>query len=149
MRLPHDAVLRFSRQLLEALVYLHYEMKWLHGDIKPQNILMQCSPIPYDGSIVDYSSAEIKLADFGLAKVMDQQDSSSSFMLTNASTRDGMVKGTMWYLSPEALQGASGGYDRSYTDDLWSACLVIYEMDTGLTLQQLMNFFFCGVCVWP
>jgi serine/threonine protein kinase len=139
MRLPHDAVLRFSRQLLEALVYLHYEMKWLHGDIKPQNILMQCSPIPFDGSIVDYSSAEIKLADFGLAKVMDQQDLSSSFMLTNASTREGMVKGTMWYLSPEALQGASGGYDRSYTDDLWSACLVIYEMDTGLSLQQLMT----------
>jgi len=43
-RLPHDAVLRLSRQRLEALVYLHDELKWLHGDIKPQNILMQCSP---------------------------------------------------------------------------------------------------------
>jgi serine/threonine protein kinase len=42
-RLPHDAVLRFSRQLLEALIYLHDELKWLHGDIKPQNILMQCN----------------------------------------------------------------------------------------------------------
>jgi hypothetical protein len=43
-RFPHDAVLRFSRQLLGALVYLHDELKWLHGDIKPQNILMQpCS----------------------------------------------------------------------------------------------------------
>jgi serine/threonine protein kinase len=53
-RLPHDAVLRFSRQLLEALVYLHDELKWLHGDIKPQNILMQCDPVPADGSAVDY-----------------------------------------------------------------------------------------------
>ena len=138
MRLPHDAVLRFSRQLLKALAYLHDEMKWLHGDIKPQNVLLQCSPVPADGSAVDYSTAEIKLADFGLAKVMDQEDASFSFMLTNASTKDGMIKGTMWYLSPEALQGACGGYNRCYTDDLWSACLVIFEMDTGLSLQQLM-----------
>jgi serine/threonine protein kinase len=114
-------------------------MKWLHGDIKPHNMLMQCSPLPADGSPVDYSSAEIKLADFGLAKVMDQDHSTASFMLSNASTQAGVVKGTMWYLSPEALQGAAGGYDRTYTDDLWSACLVIYEMDTGLTLQQLMT----------
>ena len=69
---------------------------------------------------------------------MGQEDASFSFMLTNASTKDGMIKGTMWYLSPEALQGACGGYNRCYTDDLWSACLVIFEMDTGLSLQQLM-----------
>jgi serine/threonine protein kinase len=139
MRLPHDAVLRFSRQLLEALAYLHDEMKWLHGDIKPQNMLLQCSPVPADGSAVDYSTAQIKLADFGLAKVMDQEDVSFSFMLTNASSKDGMIKGTMWYLSPEALHGACGGYNRCYIDDLWSACLVIFEMDTGLSLQQLMT----------
>jgi len=138
LRLPHDAVLRLSRQLLEALVYLHDTMNWLHGDIKPHNILMQCSPVPADGSAVNYCNAEIKLADFGLVKVMYQEDSSSSFMLTNASTKEGTIKGTMWYLSPEALQGTCGGYDRSYTDDLWSACLVIYEMDTGCSLQQLM-----------
>ena len=70
-RLPHHAVLRLSRQLLEALVYLHDTMKWLHGDIKPHNILLQCSPVPDDGSPVDYSAAEIKLADFGLAKILN------------------------------------------------------------------------------
>jgi serine/threonine protein kinase len=137
-RLPHAAVLRFTRQLLEILVYLHDEMKWLHGDIKPQNLLMTCHALPADGSAVDYSSAEIKLADFGLAKVMGQQLSSASFMLVNASTKAGQLKGTAWYLSPEALQGASGGYERTFGDDLWSSCLVIMEMDTGLPLQQLM-----------
>jgi hypothetical protein len=30
-------------------------------------------------------------------------------------------------------------YERTYSDDLWSVCLVMYEMDTGLTLQQLMT----------
>jgi serine/threonine protein kinase len=102
-------------------------------------MLMQCSPLPADGSPVDYSSAEIKLADFGLAKVMDQHDATASFMLSNASTHAGMIKGTMWYLSPEALKGSSGVYERSCADDLWSACLVIFEMDTGLSLQQLMT----------
>ena len=138
-RLPSATVLRLSRQLLQALIYLHREMKWLHGDIKPQNMLLQCDALPADGSAIDYSDAEIKLADFGLAKVMEQEHSSASFMLSNASTTAGVVKGTVWYLSPEALQGASSGYQRTYSDDLWSACLVIYEMDTGLTLQQLMT----------
>jgi serine/threonine protein kinase len=138
-RLPAAAVLRFSRQLLQALIYLRDDMKWLHGDIKPQNMLLQCHPLPAEGSAIDYSDAEIKLADFGLAKVMDQEDSAASFMLSNASTVVGVMKGTAWYLSPEALQGASSGYERTYSDDIWSACLVIYEMDTGLSLQQLMT----------
>jgi serine/threonine protein kinase len=137
VQLPHDAVIRLSRQLLEALVYLHDELKWLHGDIKPQNILMQCSPAT-DGYIVDYRCAEIKLADFGLAKILDQKSAASSLML---STTVGMLKGTMLYLSPEAIQGASSGknYVRAVSDDLWSACLVILEMDTGMPIHQLMT----------
>jgi serine/threonine protein kinase len=140
-RLPHKAVLRFSRQLLEAIVYVHNELDWLHGDIKPQNILVQSKPLSAGRPLEDYSSATIKLADFGEAKVLDQQHSKGSVMhLTNATTMvDGKLKGTLWYLSPEALQGASRGYERAKTDDLWSACLVILEMDTGLTLQQLMT----------
>jgi len=138
-RLPHEAVLRFTRQLLETLVYIHDVMKWLHGDIKPQNILIQCTPVPADGSSVNYSSAEIKLADFGLAKILNQQGLSQSLLLS-ANSVVGGIKGTEPYLSPEALQGASsGGYERTPADDLWSACLVIFEMDTGIRLQQLMT----------
>jgi serine/threonine protein kinase len=137
-RLPHDTVLRFSRQLLTALVYLHDELKWLHGDIKPQNILLQCSPVPADCSAVDYSSAEIKLADFGLTKSLCQQSSMSSLML---SSMVGVMKGTMLYLSPEALHAVSSGsnYERTVSDDLWSACLVILEMDTGITIQNVLT----------
>lgn len=146
-RLPGDAVLRLSRQMLETLVYLHDEMKWLHGDIKPQNMLMQCNPVPADGSVVDYSSVEIKFADFDLALVIEQRDASKSFMLSNSSfdtfKDKSNVAGTELYLSPEALSAVrsgniSGEYKRSYSDDIWSACLVIFEMDTGLSLQQLM-----------
>jgi len=141
-RLPQDAILRFTRQLLQALLYLHEEMKMLHGDIKPQNILLQCDPDPGDGSSVDYSDAGIKLADFGLAKMVAQsQNAAMSFMVSNASSRNGNLKGTMWYLSPQAIQGAnaSSGHERCFADDLWSACLVILEMDAGLPLNQLMT----------
>jgi len=140
-RLPPEDVLRFSRQILKALVYLHDDMNWLHGDIKPGNMLLQHVPLPADGSTVDYSAAQIKLADFGLAKILNQQGSTQSMVIPNATAVvGGGIKGTERYLSPEALQSASSGsHVRTAADDLWSACLVICEMDTGLTLQQLMT----------
>ena len=154
-RLPRDTVIRFTRQLLNALHYLHAksQMSFLHGDIKPQNILVACDPPPVGDSLdspmdsythtnthIDYTSAEIKLADFGLAKSMATSiNAAVSFMVTNTSTVAGVIKGTMWYMSPEAIQGAAQGRERCFADDLWSACLVIFEMDTGLTVQQLMT----------
>ena len=120
------------------MVYLQNECKLLHGDIKPQNILTQCNPVPADGSSVDYSSAEIKLAVFGLTKALHQQSAASSLM---SSTMVGVLKITMLYLSPETMQAASSGssYERAVCDDLCSACLVILEMYTGLPMKQLMK----------
>jgi serine/threonine protein kinase len=139
-RLPTDVVIRFCRQLLEALHYLHDKAGLIHGDIKPQNILVALAPPASQGPPVDYTDAAIKLADFGLAKTVTvTSDAGMSFVMTNASSMAGTIKGTMWYLSPEALQNASRGHQRCFADDLWSACLVILEMDTGLTLQQLMT----------
>lgn len=138
-RLPTDVVIRFCRQLLDALHYLHDKAGLIHGDIKPQNILVALAP-PAAHSSVDYTDAAIKLADFGLAKtVAASSDAGMSFTMTNASTVAGTIKGTMWYLSPEALQNAAHGHQRCFADDVWSACLVMLEMDTGLTLQQLMT----------
>jgi serine/threonine protein kinase len=134
-RLPHETVLRFTRQLLEVLAYLHDEKQWLHGDIKPQNILVAC-PVSIDGaSPADYSDAVIKLADFGLAKtVITTSDVSQSLMLTNAPSEEGKFKGTDMYMSPDARMGRG----RGFADDVWSACVVILEMDTGLSLTELM-----------
>jgi serine/threonine protein kinase len=137
--LPQDAVIRFTRQLLLALVYLHDEKGWLHGDIKPENILLTAHPVSSDGR-TDHSNVSIKLTDFGLSKTFARgNEAELASMLSNAtSTTTSHIKGTLWYLSPEALQGAPVGRDRSSVDDVWSACLVILEMDTGLNLQQLM-----------
>jgi serine/threonine protein kinase len=125
-RLPHDVVKRFTIQLLNALVYLHDNKQLLHGDIKPHNILIKCDSLSIDGC-VDYSNSVLKLADFGLAKSFASEASNDS------TTRAGA--GTAPYMSSEALRGQP----RCCADDLWSACLVILEMDTGMPLQQLMQ----------
>jgi serine/threonine protein kinase len=57
------------RQLLRALQYMHEERGIMHGDIKPDNLLLvgssfPCSPLPLN----NYCSAVLKIADFGLAK---------------------------------------------------------------------------------
>jgi serine/threonine protein kinase len=137
-RLPRNAVVRFARQLLLALAYLHDEKGWLHGDIKPENILVKFQPVPSDDSFVDFSKASIQLADFGLTKTFSQGSAPPPLAPANATSQTGILKGTYWYISPEALQGAAHGRERSPADDIWSACLVILEMDTGLNLQQLM-----------
>jgi len=41
-----------------------------HGDIKPQNIFMSCSPLPTDTSTSGIATTSLKLADFGLATSM-------------------------------------------------------------------------------
>ncbi len=70
--------------------------------------------------------------------MLQQQGTTQSLVL---STKVGVMKETMLYLSPEALHAASSGcsYERAVSDDLWSACLVILEMDAGLTIQNIMT----------
>ncbi len=126
-RLPHDCVLRFTRQLLNALVYLHDSQKLLHGDIKPHNILIENDSLIIHNSPADYSTSVLKLADFGLAKSIAAAASSDSTSRIGA--------GTEWYMSSEALKGRQ----RCYADDVWSACLVVLQMDTGMQLHQLMH----------
>lgn len=134
-RLPRETVLRFAQQLLEVLVYLHEQKKWIHGDIKPQNLLVSCFASVDSASSVGYIDAVIKLVDFGLAKtVIASGDVSQSLLLTNTPSEEGKFKGTDMYMSPDVRMGRG----RGFADDVWSACVVILEMDTGLSLMELM-----------
>jgi len=82
-----------------ALGYLH-DRKVLHRDIKTANILLT-------------AENEVKLADFGVARKMDNT-------LDNANTQCG----TPFYLSPELAKAQP--YD--YKSDIWSLGVVLYEL---------------------
>ena len=92
------------RQVLGCVNYCH-KNNIVHRDLKPENIL-----IDVDGYI--------KLADFGVAKIMqDFGEETNSFC------------GTPEYLAPEIIIGS--GHD--FTVDWWALGVLIYEMIVGIT----------------
>lgn len=87
-------------QLFQGIKYLH-DRNIVHRDIKPENIL-----------VVD-KEMHVKLADFGLAKIIGEE----SFTTT--------LCGTPSYVAPEIL---ADGRHRKYTNavDIWSLGVVLY-----------------------
>ena len=98
-----------TKQILEALVYLeNLPKKIIHYDLKPQNIL--------------FNNLEVKLTDFGLAKIID---SNSNFTdLTSQGT------GTYFYLPPECFL-MDDNIKINQKVDIWSLGIIVYEMLFG------------------
>lgn len=105
--LTEELILSWCRQLVNALHYCHTreQGKVLHRDLKPQNILL-CGE----------TRSRIKLADFGLAKML-----SPGQLMTQTHV------GTPYYMSPEVL--ARQEYNEK--SDVWSLGCLIHEMMTG------------------
>ena len=102
-RFSEDKTKFYAAQIALALGYLH-ESNIIYRDLKPENILLND-----DGYIM--------LADFGLAKIMQQDgEEPNSFC------------GTPEYLSPEMIVGS--GHDK--TLDWWALGILIYEMIIGI-----------------
>src|SRR5262245_17354564 len=95
-------------QICEALQYAH-DKGVVHRDIKPENILMD-------------RGGNVKIADFGLAKLMGLQ----SHDLTISTT--GQVLGTLHYMAPEQMERPM---EVDHRADIYSLGVVFYQMLTG------------------
>ena len=127
---------RTWRQIVELLVgvadglAVAHAAGILHRDVKPENILVA-------------RSGYAKLADFGLAKLDQVGDPSDA--ATMQGTRQGVIVGTIAYMSPE--QGAGKPLDAR--SDIFSFGIVLYELLAGHrpfsgvsgleVLQQIMH----------
>lgn len=116
--LKESAARHIMRQLVAAINEI-YLLKYMHRDIKPDNILLH-----YPDAVSEAAKRPVvKLGDFGFAKLLSEvkkKDKDYGEMGMSAV-------GTFIYMAPEVLHGKN----YSFQADIWSIGLVLYEMVCG------------------
>jgi eukaryotic-like serine/threonine-protein kinase len=107
--LPEEKVVALGMQIAQSLQAAH-EQGIIHRDLKPGNIMVT-------------PKGEVKLLDFGLAKLFKV----STTALTESLSGVREFSGTLPYMAPEHLQG----YPTDTRSDTWAAGVVLYEMAAG------------------
>jgi eukaryotic-like serine/threonine-protein kinase len=100
--------LMIMRQIAAALAKAA-EQGVIHRDVKPENIMIT-------------ETGEVKVADFGLARVLRESDAEATNL-----TQIGITMGTPLYMSPEQVEGKS----LDHRSDLYSFGVLCYHMLTG------------------
>ena len=80
-RLSNDHICYFLYQILRGLKYIH-SANVLHRDLKPSNLLLN-------------TTCDLKICDFGLARVADPDHDHTGFLTEYVATR--------WYRAPEIM----------------------------------------------
>jgi serine/threonine protein kinase len=102
-------------QVLDALAAAHAE-KVIHRDIKPGNVFL-------------LKDGRVKVLDFGLARVLESQQ--------QVMTRDGLVLGTLAYMSPEQAKAKRNQIDAR--SDLFSVGAMLFYALSGRFVHDEPN----------
>merc|ERR1711991_712313 len=92
-------------QLVSGVKYLH-DLDIIHRDLKPENLLVASS---------DTDMTEIKVADFGLSKIVGED-----VTLKTAC-------GSPYYVAPEVLNDST----YTFSADVWSCGVILYTLLCG------------------
>ncbi|MEP6800635.1 MAG: protein kinase [Acidobacteriota bacterium] len=119
--LPVSQAVDIGRQIASALGAAH-SAGIVHRDVKPANVMVG-------------KGGRVKVLDFGLAKLVERNgaadgetsDSTATAASAYLRTRQGVILGTIAYMSPEQAQGNPV----DARSDVFSLASVIYEMLAG------------------
>jgi len=120
--LPLADALKYAVQIADALSAAH-AAGIIHRDLKPGNVMVSSSP---------ERSGFVKVLDFGLAKLTEKRDSGDRERTESTRndapiSEEGMVVGTVAYMSPEQAEGKKV----DTRSDIFSFGALLYEMVTG------------------
>ena len=101
--LDYNECLRIALALTDALAGVH-SLDMIHRDLKPANVML-------------LNDGEIKLLDFGIARVKNEA----------SITQHGMLVGTVLYMSPEQVRGE----ELDARSDVFSLGALLYHVITG------------------
>ena len=108
-----DSALRIAIQVADALSTAHAR-GIIHRDIKSGNVMVT-------------ESGQVKVLDFGLAKLLDEDDANRSGVDRTQLTEVGVPYGTATYAAPEQARGDKV----DARADIFSTGVLLYEMLTG------------------
>ena len=112
--MPLERFLEYSVSMADGMSRAH-EQGITHRDLKPANVMLDA-----DG--------RIKILDFGLAKLLQRDtDLHAEKTQMDGETAEGVVMGTVAYMSPEQAQGEA----LDHRSDIFSLGVLFYEMITG------------------
>jgi len=118
-RLGEARAVRILLQVTDALVAAH-EKGVVHRDLKPENIMLLRDP-------ADPSREDVKVLDFGIAKILEvdspSMDGGAQSMLTGVGT----VVGTPAYMAPEQCRGEPV----DTRSDVYTCGILLHQLVSG------------------